>query len=195
MDISPQLFTLAGVALGAVASYLATALTERARSRRDLASRWEGRRFDTYAGYVSDVKQQGILANRISASLGLHTRVTSPLEPAEGLGLLAEAASQRSLSSERAALLAGEDTLEAIRVLNDAVWLLECYARGAVRDADTRTWEAAFEAYHQALDAFHRSARTELGAPGHFALRLSDKRPSDPLGGRLKVSKPEPGQP
>lgn len=33
VDISPRLFTLAGVALGALASYLATALTERARSR------------------------------------------------------------------------------------------------------------------------------------------------------------------
>ena len=153
---------MAGVALGALASYLATALTQRARSQRDLASRWEGR-FDTYASYVSDVKQQGILANRISASLGLHTRVTCPLEPAEGLELLAEAASRRSLSSERAALLAGKDTLEAIRVLNDAVWLLECYARGAVQNADTPTWETAFEAYHQALDAFHRSARAELG--------------------------------
>jgi hypothetical protein len=137
----------------------------------------------------------GILANGISASLGLRTRVTSPLEPAEGLGLLAEAASRRSLSSERAALLAGEDTLEAIRALNDAVWLLECHARGAVQNANMHTWETAFGVYHRALDAFHRSARAELGTPGHFALRLPDERPSDLLGGRLKVSKQEPGQP
>src|SRR6516225_1762855 len=99
MSISPQLFTLAGVALGAIASYLVSALTEHARHQRDLSGRWEQRKFDTYAAYVSDVKQQGTRANQISASRGLNTRVTSPLSPEEGLGLLAEAALRRSLSS------------------------------------------------------------------------------------------------
>jgi hypothetical protein len=121
MDISPQLFILGGVALGALASYLTSSLTERTRHHRDLSGRWEGRKFDTYASYVSDVKQQGGVANQISASRGLNTRVTSPLSPEEGLVQLAEAALRRSMSSERATLLADADTLVAIRALNDAV--------------------------------------------------------------------------
>ena len=138
MDISPQLFILGGVALGALASYLTSSLTERTRHHRDLSGRWEGRKFDTYATYDSDVKQQGGVANQISASRGLNARVTSPLSPDEGLGQLAEAALRRSMSSERATLLAGADTLVAIRALNDAVWLLECYACGTVEGATTK---------------------------------------------------------
>jgi len=75
------------------------------------------RKFDTYATYISDVKNQGAVANRISASCGLNTRVTSPLSPEEGLVQLAEVATRRSMSSERATLLAQEDTLAAIRAL------------------------------------------------------------------------------
>jgi hypothetical protein len=191
MDISPQLFILGGVALGALASYLTSSLTERTRHHRDLSGRWEGRKFDTYATYVSDVKQQGGVANQISASRGLNTRVTSPLSPQEGLGQLAEAALRRSMSSERATLLAGADTLVAIRALNDAVWLLECYACGTVEGATTKTWEAAFIAYRAALDSFHRCARAELGTPGYLVDRPPESAPSKPLGGTLGASKSE----
>jgi hypothetical protein len=53
MSISPQLFTLAGVALGAIASCLVSALTEHARHQRDLSGRWEQRKFDTYAATLA----------------------------------------------------------------------------------------------------------------------------------------------
>lgn len=88
-------------------------------------------------------------------------------------------------------MLAGADTLVAIRALNDAVWLLECYACGTVAGATTRTWEAAFTAYRAALDSFHRCARTELGTPGYLVDRSPESAPSKPLGGTLGASKSE----
>lgn len=191
MSISPQLFTLAGVALGAIASYLVSMLTEHTRHHRDQSGRWEQRKFDTYAVYVSDVKEQGARANQISASRGLNTRVTNPLSLEEGRELLAEAALHRSLSSERATLLAEAETLAAIRALNDAVWLLECHALGTAVGASTDTWEAAFTAYRKALDSFHHCARAELGAPGYLTDRLPEPIPSMPLGRDLGVAKPE----
>lgn len=193
MDIAPQLLILGGVALGALASYLTSSLTDRTRHQRDLSGRWEGRKFDTYATYISDVKQQGGVANQISASRGLNTRVTSPLTPEEGLARLAEAALRRSLSSERATLLADADTLLAIRALNDAAWLLECYACGTVDGANTENWEVAFTAYRVCLDSFHRCARAELGTPGHLVGRPPELYPSKPMGGILDASKPEHG--
>jgi hypothetical protein len=193
MDIAPQLLILGGVALGALASYLTSSLTDRTRHQRDLSGRWEGRKFDTYASYISDVKQQGAVANQISASRGLNTRVTSPLIPEEGMGRLADAALRRSLSSERATLLADADTLLAIRALNDAVWLLECYACGTVDGANTENWEVAFTAYRACLDSFHRCARTELGTPGHLVGRSPELYPSKPMGGILDASKPKHG--
>jgi hypothetical protein len=51
--------------------------------------------------------------------------LTIPLDPDEGIGLLAEAALPDPFT-ERAALLVDRDTLSEIHALNAAVWLLEC---------------------------------------------------------------------
>jgi hypothetical protein len=101
MNITPQIFTLIGVALGALSSYLAASLTDRRRDRHDASARWEARRFDIYMAYLGDVKDQVATANRISASFGLHTRVTSQLTLEDGLPTLAEIATRRTVSSER----------------------------------------------------------------------------------------------
>jgi hypothetical protein len=183
MDVAGQIFTLGGVAVGALSSYLVTSLNERARSIREVAKRWEERKFDTYAAYIGDVKQQVVVANRTSAALGLHNRVTSPLIPEEGVPLLAELATRRTVSSERATLLAGAETLIAIRHLNDATWHMECFARGVVENATTGGWEQAFRIYHEALDAFHRCARAELGVPGRLVDRPMKPAYSKPMGG------------
>jgi hypothetical protein len=47
-----QLFTLAGVALGALASYLVSSVNERARHRREVAKGWEERKFECLANYA-----------------------------------------------------------------------------------------------------------------------------------------------
>jgi hypothetical protein len=188
MDVAGQVFTLGGVVVGALASYLVTSLNERSRYIREVAKRWEERKFDAYAAYVSDVKQQVVVANRTSATLGLHNRVTSPLMPEEGLPLLAEQVTRRTTSSERATLLAGEATLVAIRRLNDAAWQMECFARDVVENATTSSWEQAFRAYHEALDAFHRCARAELGVPGRLVDRPVEYAYSKPMGGLVETN-------
>jgi len=191
MSAGPQFYTLIGVALGALASYLGASLTNRAQHQREVARRWEERKFETYATYIGDVKQQVIAANRIAASRGLISRVTRPLDPEEGLDLLEEVSNRRSQSSERVTLLADVGTVDALRTLNDAVWRMECYARGIIKGANTEMWEADWLAYRQAFDAFHRHARVELGTPGEFADRRAETAPSKAMGGALDALTPE----
>ena len=188
MAISAQVFTLGGVALGAFCSYLVTSLNERTRYRRELAKGWEGRKFDAYAEYLSDVKRLVAVANRIAASLGLHNRTTLPLSQEEGLAVLADVGTRRTTSSERASLLANEETLAALRELNETAWRLECFARGLIKDPSTAKWKEAMRAYWNALNAFHRSARKELGVPGRPLDRPEVSDAAEPLGGLLESS-------
>jgi hypothetical protein len=104
------------------------------------------------------VKEQVVVANRISSTLGLHNRVTSPLRPEEGLPLLAELATRRTTSSERATLLASEETLVAIRQLNAVTWQMECFARNVIENATTCSWEQALK------EAYASAPRTQRGA-------------------------------
>lgn len=55
MLVSSQLFVLAGVIVGALASYLTTAAAERARWKRALDSRWDDRRVEAYGSYARAV--------------------------------------------------------------------------------------------------------------------------------------------
>jgi hypothetical protein len=103
--MTAQIFTLIGVALGALSSYLVTSLNERSRYRRDVATRLQERKFDAYAGYLSDVRQMVAVANRITASLGFHDRTTSPLSQEEGLPILAELTTRRTASSVTAVVV------------------------------------------------------------------------------------------
>ncbi|GGM22775.1 hypothetical protein GCM10010129_78920 [Streptomyces fumigatiscleroticus] len=52
-----QIITLVGVLIGAMTSYLATAMAERAKFRRLMATRWDERKLDTYIEYVSCIKE------------------------------------------------------------------------------------------------------------------------------------------
>jgi hydroxylamine reductase (hybrid-cluster protein) len=164
--VSAQIFTLSGVALGALLSYLVTSVNERSRYRRDVATRLQERKFDAYAEYLGDIRQMVAAANRIAASVGLHDRTTLPLSQEDGLPILAELTARRAASSERTKLLANEETVTALHDLNTAVWDLEMIARGVIPDANAETWEEAMQAYLGALNSFHRNARHELGVPG-----------------------------
>jgi hypothetical protein len=165
--VPAQIFTLSGVALGALLSFLITAVNERSRYRRDVATRLLERKFDAYAEYLGDVRQLVAAANRIAASLGLHDRTTLPLSQEDGLPILAELGTRRAASSERAKLLASEETVKALHDLNAAAWDLEMIARGVMADVSAETWEEGMQAYLGALNSFHRNARHELGVPGH----------------------------
>jgi hypothetical protein len=165
-----QLFTLIGVALGAVLSYFARSLADRAGFRHDLGRRWEERKLDAYAQYVNDVKQVGVIARGIAGTRGLHVHITCiPLS--EGIPLLDEAEARREQSTELLTLLAGRKTITAYRLLNRAVGRLEWFARGTPPDVEANEWEQAFKEYERAFDLFYVCVRTELGVPEEYLPR------------------------
>ena len=168
-----QLFTLAGVTLGAISSYLVGSLSERTRYRRNLSRQWVEREIESYARYLSDLKDMSTLARRVTASVGLDDHAL-PLPRDQGLPLLAEAEIRRGQSSEVLTLVAGPETLEAHRALNLAVWRLEWFARGPSGDLDRGGWQKARREYENAVDTFHASARHELGVPGEYVSRTSE---------------------
>lgn len=103
MLVAAQLFTLAGVALGAIASYLIGSLNERTRHRREIAKGWEGRKYDNFVAFVEDVKTMGYLSRRVAASLGLHDRMFEgdKLDVQQGFVMIAEVNQRRTVSLER----------------------------------------------------------------------------------------------
>ena len=164
--VATQVFTLAGVALGALASFLAATVSERARHRREIAQAWEGRKYDCYAEYVHEVKAMSVVARRMAAAAGLTERSGDRLDLHAGASLLTDAEVRRSIASEKLRLLSDVQTITAAERLGEAAWQLEWLARGKIPDASPGQWSKADEAFARAFDAFHQCARRELGVPG-----------------------------
>jgi hypothetical protein len=166
------IFTLGGVAVGAILSYVATVISERTRRRWDLDRLWNEKRLDSYARYAEAVKHKCMLAQRIAVSAGLDVRA-QPLDCEEGLRLLAEAEAEavRGVSYEKVVLLGSRDTVAALYELNKASWKLDWFARGKLDDDDRAGWDEAMNAYAKAFDRFHRSARADLSVPGEYFSR------------------------
>ena len=177
MAIEAQVFTLAGVALGALTSYMVSFLGERTRSQRETAKRWEERKFDSFCAYINDVKAMSVIARRITASLGIHDLSPDELSQDEGLPLLTEAENSRTASMEQLRLLADAETISAGHRLNQAVWRLEWFAGGRIADASPERWQQAMRAFIEAFDAFHLCARRELGVPGRQLVRTPEPPP------------------
>src|SRR5690348_4994172 len=115
VQLSNQLLVLLGVVIGALGSYLTTSATERARWKRALDSRWDGRRVEAYASYAQSVKRMIMIASRISAGRGLWSD-TEPLAPTQvNLDLLAAAEAERASQWETVLLLGHPKTVAAAR--------------------------------------------------------------------------------
>ncbi|MHC5903199.1 hypothetical protein ACVNF4_04705 [Streptomyces sp. S6] len=163
MALLDQLPALIGVVVGSVGSYAAQSLTERRRWRRERDERWDEKRFETYGRYANLLKAQLRIAQRIGAGLGF-ADVADPLDPAEGLPLLAEAESQRSAQWESVLLVGDSGTVAAARRWHESVWSVELLVReGAV---DPARWTEAHQVASAARDAFYESARRDLGVVG-----------------------------
>jgi hypothetical protein len=161
-----QVLTLVGVAIGALASFLATSVSERSRHRREIAKAWEERKYECYAEYVHEVKAMSIIARRMAAFAGLTERSGDRLDPKDGASMLTEAEVRRSIAAEKLRLLSDTGTITAAARLSEAAWRLEWIARGKLPDASSQTWHQADEAFVRAFDDFHRCARQELAVPG-----------------------------
>jgi hypothetical protein len=158
-----QWATLLGVLVGAMASYAASALTERTRWRRSQTERWHEKKFEVYAGYGNALKEQIWITQRVGAALG-YAHVVDPLEPAEGLRLLAEAEARRATLWESVLLVGDAETVAAARSWHEAIWTLELHAREQRQDA--QGWTRDSQRVSQRRDAFYACARRELGVAG-----------------------------
>lgn len=166
MSASIQISALAGVIVGAGASYMTTMLTEHARWRRQQDVRWDERRLIAYADYISAIKDIVAVAQKMAAQRGLSDDRNITVEPTvEDLERLHEAEVRRMALIETVRLLTDTDTITATRQLNHCIWHLTTLARGLM-PGDRQAWEAAFEEYRQARDEYHRCARATLGISG-----------------------------
>lgn len=160
-----QVLVLAGVVIGALASYLTTAATERARWKRDLDSRWDSRRVEAYASYAQAVKDIISISSRIAAGKGFVSNLRPLIPTEENLELLASAAAKRTLAWETVLLLGDTGTVTAARNWHEAVWRLERFARGEM-PGGSEDWQKAREEVNRTRSLFYDSARIDLQVRG-----------------------------
>lgn len=178
--VAAQLFTLAGVALGAIASYLVSSLNERTRHRREVAKEWEDRKYDNLVAFIEEVKTMSHISRRMAGYLGLHGRMpeADQLDIQQGSLMIAEANQRRTVSIERLRLLSDTETISAAYRLNEAVWVQEWIVQGKIPGVRPEHWDHAVDEFVDAFDAFHRCARKELGVPGGHIPRRTPPLPS-----------------
>lgn len=155
-----QLPALAGVVIGATASYLIGAATDRARWLRGQSARWDERRAQAYAEYAHAVKAVYVQCMRIASSRGLGSRSdVSDFDAA--LTEMARLADDRTSKWELVLLLGDPQTIAAGRARHRRVWQLERFARGERTDAsEFAVLRAAFQ---EDRTLFYAAARHDLG--------------------------------
>ncbi|MEV4534097.1 hypothetical protein AB0J82_09720 [Asanoa sp. NPDC049518] len=158
-QISEQLPALVGVALGAIAAYVATALNERSRWRRQQSVRWDDKRLTTYVDYANAVKKLISVAVRLASERGVApVDEYSTNQAANGLP---EAEENRTLKWEAVLMLGSDGVIQAGRRWHETAFALIRVASGM----DTTTpWADAVEASSQARRQFYEAARRDIGS-------------------------------
>ncbi|MFD7258461.1 hypothetical protein [Streptomyces sp. NPDC059874] len=147
-----QIVTLAGVLIGALTSFLATTVAERARHRRAMTTRWDERKLNTYIEYASCVKEISGTAKRARlAAEGSDARRDS-------LAAMEAAELRRSVLFEALVLLASPEATEAAHKVNLSLWRQEI----ATRD---NTDSPAEDDLVPLMNSYHDQARIDLGIP------------------------------
>ncbi|MDG4765434.1 hypothetical protein O7632_15210 [Solwaraspora sp. WMMD406] len=161
MSLLDHLPTILAVAVGGVLTYVGTGLTERSRWRRELGVRWDERRLAAYTEFAATAKRIALLSSRVLACRGLITSI-SPIGRDEGLALLGQAESDRSVRFESILLLADGPTITAAQALTETLWRLEGFATGD-EPVDDQIWRDGFADYRRARAEFYQRARTDMG--------------------------------
>ncbi|MFD9546490.1 hypothetical protein ACFWBG_03840 [Nocardia salmonicida] len=155
-----QVITVAGVLLGAGATFAGAALTERAKWQRTQSSRWDDRRLVAYSEFAHSLKHFAVVSQRMVVGRGF-PQAGQPLSTEEGSQLLAEAESEKTLKWEMVLLLGSPEAVAAARLWNKAVWELSLVAMG--RDMSHDNYLRAYEAAGHKRNAFYECARNDLG--------------------------------
>lgn len=159
-----QLPALLGVAVGALATWVATFTAERAKWRRSQSVRWDEKRLIAYTEYSHAVKQMISAATRLqdqrraagpgTASSGAQAAL------AEGEAALTAAEDDRTVKWESVLMLGSGEVIKSARAWHQAAFRLEWIALG--RASDT-SWDEAIEATSQARSAYYQAAKADLG--------------------------------
>jgi hypothetical protein len=165
-----QLPALIGVVVGAIGSYLAVTLGDRARFQRENTVRWQDRRFAVYSEFARSVKATVTVTFRLAAHFGNDPH-PHPLAPDEAAAQLAAAGDPRDMAWEAMLLLGAPDVVDAARQWFVPVADMERFVQDQTRDPDR--WSALLDRQRTARTAFYSAARRDLALPpGHPGRRL-----------------------
>lgn len=168
VSLTAQILPLAGVALGAVTSFLVTSAHERTRWRRQQSVRWDERRLTAYADYAHAVKELAARYQMLAAGRGLTTGPIPVEATPEVLSEVGRLESLRSALSETLGLLGDTEANTASKSVDHCLWRLEALARGVETSAE-QDWDQAYRQFRQARDRYVDRARASLGVPGAAA--------------------------
>ncbi|MYR70756.1 MULTISPECIES: hypothetical protein [unclassified Streptomyces] len=159
--MATQIFTLVGVLIGALTSYFATTVAERAKFRRAMATRWDERKLDTYIEYLTCVKQ----IQRAAMAAGRARE--QGMDASEALAAMEESENRRSILFETFVLLSNEKAATAAHTVNQRTWDL----LGMARIPSSRTAELRPIPLVEALNVLHEAARSDLTISSGVSVR------------------------
>jgi hypothetical protein len=146
--------------VGAAASYLVGAATERKRWQREQSSRWDEKRAQAYSEYGYAVKNVYVQCLRI-ANPRVRDGGAAPANLPELIGQVEVLTDERTAKWETVLLLGSPEAITAARTWHRRVWQVELFARGIRED---------FENYADVHDQiitdrgrFYEAARRDLG--------------------------------
>lgn len=191
-----QLPALIGVLLGAIGTYSVTALTERKRWKRQLATRWDERRVVAYMEYAHSIKKTISICVKLASQRGVGAELNF-LAPEYSDADLAAAEEDRTVSWEAVLLFGSDEAIAAARKWHEAVFRLELMATG--QEADL-SWDLAIKATSRARGEFYRVVKREIGMretgpSGTYDWQLSTflgKLPGPPAAGGLPAAELRP---
>lgn len=161
--ILQQLITLAGVLLGAGATFAATTYVERTKWRRTIDTRWDDKRLVAYSEYGNSVKSKLEVLFRHAAERGL-PNLTTPADEPLAPNALAGAEAERTVKWEQVLLLGSPETIAAARC-----WHMAVYDFGFMVLEETPSQESFLDQYRllgSLRNDFYTCARADLGIRG-----------------------------
>ncbi|MFE6766763.1 hypothetical protein [Streptomyces sp. NPDC057689] len=181
MSLTEQILPLAGVALGALTSFLVTSANERTRWRRQQSVRWDEHRLTAYADYAHAVKELAARYQMLAAGRGLTTGPVPMDATPEFIAEVSQLEARRSALSETLGLLGDTEANTASKNVDQCLWRLEGLARGVDPSAG-QDWGEAYLRFRQARDRYVEHARASLGVPGAVSRTVSRRPASGPPG-------------
>ena len=159
-SVTQQLPALIGVIIGASASFLITAATDRTRWRREQSSRWDEKRAQAYAEYAYAVKTLFVHSLRIANSR-LGRALSDPIDYDEALAELRKLENERTAKWEMVLLVGNPETIEAARTWHRRVWYMDYFARG--ERSDPNDYKALLADVDADRTRFYEAAKQSLG--------------------------------